>query len=155
MTFPNLEIKTEKLVLEKYLCGVNSRVAHQTLEMLKARHSDHALRQGYLYTDISPITDEMIIALRIYLLKSMTTEKKTLSIVVPATWFDHLKHDMLASKKVWQVWLVKALSPKVNMKVETKEFDAVIRVCPHNDSYMSEDNTHFNFLMWKDVHYGA
>jgi len=154
MAFPHSNINTESMVVEKFLVGVNTIVSQRVLRDLAAIHSDHTMRQGTIHYELSPILDEMFIALRAYLFKGMRTEKKTLTVLVPATWFDHLKHDMLASGKAWRIWLVKTFSPKVNMKTETKEVE-YIRVCPHNDTYFSDSDMHLRFLMWKDDNYSG
>lgn len=148
MAFPHLNINTEKVVLEKFFIGMQSRIPMYVLQDLAKRHQDHVLRQGKLYTELSPIVDEMLIYLRAYLLRGMHTEKKTLTVVTPATWFDHLKYDMLASGKAWRVWLVKTFSPNISMTTKTEEAE-VIRVCPHNDSYWSESDQHLHFLLWR------
>jgi hypothetical protein len=146
--FP-VNFNSESVLVEKLWVGMQSRVSRAVLQDLARMHQDHTLRQSTIYTQLSPILDEMFISLRGYLLKSMQEEKKTLTVVIPATWFDHLKHDMLASGKAWQIWLVKTFSPKINMVTKTEE-TKTIRVCPHNDSYWSDDTRHLRFIMWKD-----
>jgi hypothetical protein len=149
MAFQKLNVNLEKVVLQKYFIGVDSRVSREVLDSLAQRHSDHALRQGVLYTSLSPVTDEMLLAMRVYLLKSVHTEKETLSVSVPATWFDHLKRDWLESGIPWKMWIARRLSPPKSV-TESRTVDKLTRVCPHHDSYMSESTDHIEFLMWKN-----
>jgi hypothetical protein len=151
--FP-VNFNSETVTVEKYWLGMTSRVSRQILYDLARKHQDHVLRRGIISTELSPILDEMFIYLRTYLFKSMQEEKVILTVINPATWFDHLKHDMLASGKAWQIWLVKTFSPEVKMKTETKECK-VVRVCPHDDSYWSESTQHIQFIMWKNDNFGG
>jgi hypothetical protein len=143
-----VDYSSESVLVEKLMVGMVSRVSRAVLQDLKNLHQDHVLRQSTIYTQLSPILDEMFISMRNYLLKSMAEEKKTMVVITPATWFDHLKHAMLASGKAWQIWLVNTFSPGVKMTIHSQE-TKTIRVCPHNDSYWSESSQHLRFIMWK------
>jgi hypothetical protein len=145
--FP-VDFSSESILVEKLWVGMVSRVSRSVLQDLKRVHQDHTLRQSTIYTELSPVLDEMFISMRGYLLKSMAEETKTMVVITPATWFDHLKHAILGSGKSWQIWLVKTFSPKVNMTIHSQE-TKTIRVCPHNDSYWSESTQHLRFITWK------
>jgi hypothetical protein len=144
----DLNFKTEKVILEKFMFGVTSSVSRQVLKDLARRHSDLALRQGALYTDLSPITDEMLLHMRAFMLKSQHTEKETISVESPATWFDHLKYDWLNSGVSWKVWAAGKLAPPV-IVTKSKTVDKITRVCPHYDSYLSENQMHIEWLLWR------
>lgn len=146
--FPALNIQTESVVLEKWMFGMHSRVSRHVLEDLRRRHSDKTLLHGKLDVDLSPITDEMLISMRAFMLKSQHVETETLSVETPATWFDHLKHDWLNSGVSWKVWLAGKLAAPV-MVTKSKTVDKITRVCPHNDSYLDENRIHLEWLMWR------
>lgn len=144
----DLTIKTEKIVLDKYMVGVASRISRDVLKDLVKLHRDQPLRQGTLYTDLSPITDEMLIQMRVFLLKSQHVEQETLSVSTPSTWFDHLKRDWLESGVSWKMWVAGKLEPP-KFVTESRTVDKITRVCPHNDSYMMDGRQHLEWLMWK------
>lgn len=147
MAFPHLTINTETVLLEKFFVGVQSRMPMRILQDLAKRHQDHVVRQGKLYTNLDPVTDEMLIAMRLYLFKGMHDEKEVLSVTYPATWFDHLKDAWLKSGVSWKAWAAGKLAPpKYTTEVrETK----IIRVCPHNDTYFSDSDQHLYYLLWR------
>lgn len=144
----DLSFKTESVILEKYMYGMHSRVSRHVLEDLAKMHRDQSMRQAKLYTELSPITDEMLIAMRSFLLKSQHTEKETLSVSTPATWFDHLKRDWLESGVSWKMWVAGKLEPP-KFVTESRTVDKTVRVCPHNDTYFSESQMHVEWLLWR------
>jgi hypothetical protein len=79
----------------------------------------------------------------------MHVEMKTVSISVPATWWDHLKDDLLKSGVGWKAWLAGHLAPPQYV-TKSEEYAAETRVCPHNDTYLSESEQHINYLLWRD-----
>lgn len=146
--FPALDMNVEKVVLEKYMFGASARISREVLRDLQGVHRDLALRQGKLYTEIAPVLDQLLITVRSFLLKSQHTEKETLSVSTPATWFDHFKHDWLESGVSWKRWVAGKLAPP-QYKAESRTVDKIVRVCPHNDTYFSKDQTHIEWLLWR------
>ena len=135
------------MVLEKYWFGA-TRVL---LDELRGLHADQALRQATLDERYEPALRSMVLTLRSWLLKASHTERRVLAVRVPATWWDHLLHDMRGSAG----WLARAASwlPEPRYRLETEEFDAVVRVCPHNNSYLQDDRAHVEWLSWADYNY--
>src|SRR5271157_5028706 len=134
MAYPTIKIDVEKVMFEKLHIGMNVAVPASVLRDLATRHSDHVLRMATLHEDLNPYFDHLLLGMRAWLLKSMHTEKKTLSVSVPATWWDHLKHDLNRNNAPWARFLVRLLVPVLSPPqyvTESEEFDAVIRVCPH------------------------
>lgn len=148
MALPHFKINTDRIVLEKFLLGVQSRVPMQILKDLANRHQDHPVRQGTLYTSPDPVIDQMMIAIRMYLFKGIHDEKETMSVVYPATWFDHLKDAWLKSGVSWKAWLAEKLAPP-KYTTEAREVKT-IRVCPHNDTYFSDSDMHLYYLIYRD-----
>jgi hypothetical protein len=148
MAYPHLNFNTETVILEKFFIGSNSRIPREILKDLAKYHQDHTLRQGKVYTEVSPVTDEMLIGIRAYLLKGMHEEMETMSVSYPATWFDHLKASWLESGVTWKMWLAGKLTPP-QFVTEAREVKT-IRVCPHNDTYFSESQQHIQYLLWRN-----
>ena len=149
MAYPHLNMETERLVLDKEFIHATARVEARVLRDLAAVHRDHTLGVAKLHQELSPIADELLIGLSTYILKSQHVEKMEMgSIEVPKTWWDHVKQDALLSRKPWIVRLAKLFTPP---EYETITVQTIYetRVCPHNDSYVSEGQQHLHFLMWK------
>lgn len=73
-------------------------VPKQVLQELEDQHRDFALREAELRVHdfvVHDVLPHMIFELRSWLLKSQHTETVTLNVSVPATWWDHLKADLL------------------------------------------------------------
>jgi hypothetical protein len=145
----DLSIKTESVTFEKWYFGMQSRVSRYVLEELKRQHADHTLRQAIFYQQLDPVTDEMLVGIKAWMLKSQIVEQHTLEIKVPATWFDHWKQDWLQSDVYWKAWVASRFAPPKYV-LETKTVDHVTRVCPHNDTYFSENKQHIQWLLWRN-----
>lgn len=144
------KLTEEKLVLEHLLVNVQAAFPNHVLDKLKSQHRDIPFRQAVLTVIPDHALGALMASLSTYLLKSTHTEKRTLSVRTPETWWDHLKHDALIGDN-WFYRLVISYFRPPQYKYVTKEADCEIRVCPHNDSYISENNnfSHFEFLQWK------
>jgi hypothetical protein len=148
--FPHLNIQTETVTFEKLPIGFDARVPRRVLQDLTAVHRDHGLRQATIHQQLSPIYDELFISLRSYLLKSLHQERKIAGQEdVPTTAWDHVKHEMLKSTRPWVVWLAKKFTPPKYSTIVT-EVVFETRVCPHNDSYLSDSQQHFRWMLWRD-----
>lgn len=145
--FPTIAIDTERVLLEKFFMGATGRVPRRVLQELTGLHSDQVLRQSALWAELSPITDELILWMRTYMLKGIKDEKETMSVTYPATWFDHLKDAWLKSGVSWKTWLGRRFAPP-KYTTEAREVKT-IRVCPHYDSYFSESQQHIQYLLWR------
>ena len=140
-----------KIVLTKLHVGVTQSVPQRVLEDLAAEHKDNVLRFATIDSWTDPILGQMFFALRSYLLKSEHSETQMLSVETPATWWDHLKHDWINSNSPIYRWLAHQLivTPP-RYRTESKMVETVVRVCPHNNTYLMESEDHFKFLMWED-----
>jgi hypothetical protein len=131
--------------LEKFLVSHTAAVTEDFLR----NHTDGALRQTVVEEMMNPLMRGYLVTLRTFLLKSKQAEKRTFSIQVPATWWDHLKHDWLNAGG-FRRWFAEGFA-KPEYRTESKEFEVSIRLCPHNNSYLQGDpEVHFDFLTWKD-----
>jgi hypothetical protein len=107
---------------------------------------DNVIRMAEIEQRQDLVLGQLVYAMKAILLRSTRNEKRCFSIEVPITWWDHLKDDMAGSGSWFWRWVVSKLAP-VEYRTESKEFEVSIRLCPHNDSYLSEDPVvHFNFL---------
>ncbi len=143
--YPNVE----KVMFENFHFGASARVSQFVLYDLAAVHRDATLRMGTIYQELSPVYNDLLITVRAFMLKSMHSEKKTVTFSAPATWWDHLKDDFLNSGVQWKAWLARQFAPP---QYVTKSEDYVLetRVCPHNDTYFSENSrTHIDWLQWR------
>ena len=147
--FPHLNINTERVVMDKYYFGATGRVSSLVLNELKAQHRDHPFRQAVIEEHLSPVYDELVIYIKSWLLKSQHVEKKTTTVRVPHGWWDHAKHDMLLSTKRWIVWLARKLDPPQYDTIVQEEVHET-RVCPHNDTYFSENSQHITWMLWRN-----
>jgi len=137
--------------LTKWQIGVTQAVPKRILEDLAKEHKDNVLRFATVDSWTDSIMDHMLYTLRSYLLKSQHSEKQTISVETPATWWDHLKHDWINSDSPIRRWFAHQLivtPPRYH--TESKEVEVLIRVCPHSDTYFSESQQHVEFLMWND-----
>jgi hypothetical protein len=142
------ELSPERVVLAKLLVGVSSRVSRNYFEGLRAMHRDITLSQAEFSRHSDLVMDQMVYELRTWLLKSTHSEMQTLTVRTPKTWFDHLKHAMLASDNRFLIFTAKKLSPPEYV-FESKQVETLTRVCPHNNSYFPESGEHTEFLLWK------
>lgn len=149
MAIQKLNLRTEKVVLDKFFFGADAAVSQQVMQDLAAVHRDQTLGMGTFYEELSPVFGSMLLSIRAWLLKSQHAEKGTVSVDVPATWWDHLKDDFLGSGVKWKVWLAQRLAPP-QYAVKTKEYEKTIRVCPHNNTYFPESSKHIEYLLWRD-----
>lgn len=141
--------KVEHYVFAKEPILVNSRLSDTILQDLKAVHRDGPFRMADFATTPDHFFGGVLIAMRSYLLASTHKETATLSVRTPATWWDHLKHDMLMSKEHKLLrWVVSHCAPPA-YKYESKEVVKETRMCPHNNSYIQDDEQHAHFLSWK------
>ena len=132
--------------------AITEEALKETLKQLEERHSDEALRQAKWA--VRSLANGAAVGLRMWLLRSTHNETVTLSLTVPRTWWDHLKHDTLngETENPWRRFfrvLIKRLSPP-RYRTETQKVETVVRVCPHNDYYLSESQKHFEFLTYGD-----
>jgi len=151
----------ERTVLGKYLLGVTSKVTDDMLRDFAGRHQDHVARQAVVESTPDFLMRGFLITLRAWLLKSAHTERETLSVRTPKTWADHWKHDKLLGHGcanaqhrlcAWHSllrWAASKMAPP-EYAYETREVETQVRVCPHNDTYFSEQSEHVEFLTWKD-----
>lgn len=139
-------LKPEKIVLGKHHLGVHTRITEEAMSDMASRHSDHVLRQAQVNLVPDFAMAHLLISLRTWLLKGPRTEKQTLTISVPKTWVDHLKQTMIERGGFLKFIASKLAEPK--WTYETKEVETVVRVCPHNDTYFSEDRKHLDFLVY-------
>lgn len=146
--FTTLNMNTERVVMDKHYFGASGRVAGHALAQLEAVHRDHPFRQGRMEEYLSPMRDELVITISSWLLKSQHVEKKTTTVRVPHGWWDHAKHDMLLSTKHWIVWLARKFDPPQYDTIVQEEVHET-RVCPHNDTYFSENQQHISWMLWR------
>jgi hypothetical protein len=137
------------IVLTKHRVGTTIRLTRQMLDLLAHNHTDHVVRGSEISEWEDFILGHLIVSMRSYLLKSPHAETQWLSVDIPSTWWDHLKHDF-ALAQPWKRWVAARLSPP-RYRRESKSIETLVRLCPHNDSYLSEKpEVHFEFLDWKD-----
>ena len=149
MAYPHLNMTTERVILDKEFISATARVEARVLRDLAAVKRDHTLGYAKVFQELSPVADELLIAMRTWILKSRHVEKTNASpVLVPTTWWDHLKHDMLASKRGWVVWVAELFKAPNYTTIHREEIHET-RVCPHNDKYFSESQQHLEYLMWK------
>jgi hypothetical protein len=143
------------VVVGKQSISTHLAVSRDMLELAE-KHADNVIRFGVVEEYPDMILGGLIYTMRSYLLKSTHNEKRTFSIEVPDTWWDHLKHDLNRTDARWARFLVRLLMPVFGppkYRTEFKEFEVTIRLCPHNDSYLSEKpEEHFQWLTWEDDH---
>lgn len=150
MAYPHLNINTENVILEKMLVSASASVSSQVLRDLAAVHRDHTLGWTKVHQELSPYADRLLVTLSTWILKGQHVETVPANpVTVPTTWWDHLKHDMLASKKGWVVW-VAGLFKDPNYTTIFREDHHITHVCPHNDTYFSDSQQHINYLLWKN-----
>lgn len=152
--YPTLMLDTERVVFDKEFISATAAVSARVLRELSAVHRDHTLGMSRVYQELSPISDQLLITMQTWILKSQHVEKKTNTINVPKTWWDHAKHEALLSTRRWVVWFAK--------RFKAPEYDTIVqeethttRVCPHNDTYFSESRQHIEYLLWRDNPEGA
>jgi len=141
----------KQVILDRLSLVVYNIITKETLhDALRERHSDHVLAQAEWA--VHPAVVGMAMELRAWLLKSRHNDTERLSVTVPRTWWDHLKHDILRGKpenpwrRFFQI-IIKRFAPP-RYRTETKTVETVVRVCPHNDCYFSESNKHLDFLTY-------
>jgi len=124
-------------------------VPPEMLERLTDNHADSVVRQATFERLPEMIVGQLVYSMQCWLLKSQHVKKRVLSTIsTPATWWDHLKHDLAASPRPFWRWAASKLSSP-RYAVEQKTAETQIRVCPHNDYYFSErPNRHIEFLEW-------
>lgn len=145
----NLNFNPETVTFDRFLLNVNAAVSEAVLSDLAAEHRDMPLRMGTVSSELGHVYTHMIFSMRAWLLKSQHVEKTTTTISVPATWWDHLKHDMLSSSSKLEVWLAARFAAPTYTTIVQAEIHET-RVCPHNDTYLSESQTHINYLLWRN-----
>lgn len=142
-------MNTESVLLDKLYFGATAAVSAQALRSLSAVHRDHVLGHARAQQELSHASDQMLLAITSYALKSRHLEKTvTNTVEVPTSWWDHLKHDMLNGmqpKLVWLAGLFKAPNYTTIVQAEIHE----TRVCPHNDTYFSDSQQHIHYLLWR------
>jgi hypothetical protein len=137
------------IVLTKYPVGTDIALTRYLLDALAEEHMDHVVRGAEISQREDYVLWHLIFSMRSYLLKGPQGETRWLSVDIPSTWWDHLKHDF-ARAKPWQRWIAARLSTP-NYRTESKSVETLVRLCPHNDSYLSEKPyEHFYFLNWED-----
>jgi hypothetical protein len=144
--------KINEIVVGKEMVTSHMAVSREMLE-LRTNHTDHAVHMADIEEMQDRIMGQLIYTLRIYLLKSLHNEIKWVHIKVPNTWWDHLKHDFATPiNPGWKRWVVACLPPP-KYRMESKSVETLVRLCPHNDSYLSEKpEQHFYFLTQEDEH---
>jgi hypothetical protein len=148
--YPNRDpFRSERVTFDKFFMGMSGAVSDAVLRDLAVEHRDMPLRMSTVWSEISPVSDHLLLGIRAWLLKSQHVEKTTTTVKVPATAWDHVKHEMLLSGKNWKVWLAKQFTAP-NYTVIIKEEVQQTRVCPHNNTYFPEDKNHIDFLLWRD-----
>ncbi len=134
-----------EVVVGKQAIGVHMAIPRELIE----NHIDNVLRFGTLEERQDYIMGHLIYEFSSYLLKSTHNETAWIGVDTPATWWDHLKHDFAKSPKAWQRWTASKLSAP-QYRTESKKIETVVRLCPHNDSYLSEKpEEHFHWLTWE------
>jgi hypothetical protein len=142
--------RTTRIALDKQQIGVSAQVSKEVLESLSGLHRDNVVRFATFESRPDWLGDRLLLELHSYLLKSQHTEKTSVGVQIPATWWDHLKQDLCNSRRLW-VQRIGFLFTPPTYRTEFKSVDTTIRVCPHNDSYLSKDPVvHFEFLSWED-----
>jgi len=141
---------TDVVTFDRLLVNVDAAVSEAVLHDLAVAHRDMPLRMSTVSSGLSYVAPHMLFSMRAWLLKSMHVEKGARKpFLVPKTWFDHVKHDMLGSKKNWVVWLAKQLTaPNYDTIFQEEVYET--RVCPHNNTYLPEDKKHIEYLLWRD-----
>lgn len=138
--------KVNSVTFDKYMLAVRRIIPDDLVE----RHSDHVMRQASIEELPERIYGGLVYEMRSWLLKSQHSEKRYVYTRVPLTWWDHLKVDFAESHSPVRRWLASKLAPP-RYRTESTEVETTIRVCPHNDYYLSEKSkAHFAFLTWKD-----
>lgn len=142
--------KINEINVSKQAFGSTMAVSRRMMDDLAGMHADHTALQADIEEIQDNIMGHLLYTLRTYLLKSVHAEKQTFSIEVPATWWDHLKQDLCDSHRLWVQRIGFMFAPP-KYRTESKEFEVSVRLCPHNDSYLSKDSAHhFSFLEWKE-----
>jgi hypothetical protein len=141
--------KITKYVFPREPLTAHSRISDEIMEDLKSVHRDGPLTQAELYSQPDVFLGGVLMAMRTYLLGSTHKETQTLSVRTPTTWWDHFKHDMLMSPNHPILRrIVSHLEPPA-YKYESKEVVKETRLCPHNNSYFADDETHARWLSWQ------
>jgi hypothetical protein len=136
--------RIEHVPLEKLPWAFTGKVSGPILEQLGAVHRDHPLRMAQFYEELDPFFNDMLFTVSGFLL-GLKDEKKTVPTTVPATWWDHLKHDFLQSGVQWKVWLAQCFDAP-QYEAISQEYTET-RICPHNNTYFPEDKSHIDFLV--------
>ena len=153
--YPTLNLDTERVVFDKQFISATAAVSARVLRELSAVHRDHTLGMSKVYQELSPVSYQLLITMQTWILKSQHIEKTAADpVYVPTSWWDHLKHDMLESKKGWMVWVAELFkAPKYT--IIPRQDIQITRVCPHNDTYFSESKQHIEYLLWRNNPDGA
>jgi hypothetical protein len=138
--------KIERVALERLPWAFTGKISAPVLERLSAVHRDPSLRMAMFHEELDPF-NEMLFTVSGFLL-GLKDQKKTVSTPVPATWWDHLKHDFLKSGVQWKVWLAQCFPAPQYWLIVTEYTET--RICPHNNTYFPEGKSHIDFLVGRD-----
>lgn len=144
MSKEEINFRNHHVVLEKTPVTVQARIPGHVLERFKQNHAEGPAIMAQVHVVPDVMLNEMIAYLQTFVLAG---PPETLSVRTPATWWDHLKHDVLMGEHRFLRRLVTYLEPPV-YTYASKE---VKRLCPHHNSHLTEDHSHFAFLFWEDV----
>lgn len=143
-------LTTEVITFDRLLVNVDAAVSEAVLHDLASQHRDMPLRMSTVSTGLSYVAPHMLFTMRAWLLKSQHIDERiTTTVSVPATAWDHVKHDMLQSNKTWMVRLARLFTAP-EYTVITKEEIHETRVCPHNNTYFPDSKQHIEYLLWRD-----
>jgi hypothetical protein len=125
-----------------------SMVSRQMLEDLATVHRDGPFRMAEIETHPDLLLGGVLIYMRTYLLASSHKNTEILSVRSPETWWDHFKHDMLMSSNHPVLRRIVSHFAPPAYKYESKQVVTETRMCPHNNTYFSEDEAHAHWLSW-------
>ena len=150
MAYPHLNMDTERVVFDKEMITASARVSAHVLRDLAAVHRDHTLGYAKVFQELSPVADELLLVMSTWILKGRHVEKHDASpVLVPTSWWDHVKHDMLSSKKGWVVWVAELFKAPNYTTIFREEIHET-RVCPHNDTYFSDSQQHMFYMLYRN-----
>ena len=148
--YPNRGFQPERVTFDRLIVSMDAAVSDAVLHDLAVVHRDMPLRMSTVFSEHSSIAPHMLFSMRAWLLKSMHVEKGARKpFLVPKTWWDHAKHDMLGSTDKRVVWFAKLFTaPDYDTIFQEEIYET--RVCPHDNTYLPEDKQHIEYLLWRN-----